>query len=79
MTYGPATILNFKTVERSEEWKQNVLSNSAVQCIKIPALKSGKHKLQIYMVDPGVILDRILIDLGGLKPFYGLISETKMD
>jgi len=74
---GPATILNFKTFGRSEEWKQNVLSNSAVRAAKVPALKPGKHQLKIYMIDPGVIVDRILIDLGGLKPFYGLIPETK--
>jgi hypothetical protein len=74
---GPATVLNFRTVGRSEEWKQNVLSNSAVRSVKIPLLSAGKHVLHIYMIDPGVILDRILIDLGGLKPFYGLLPETR--
>jgi hypothetical protein len=75
---GPATIQNFKTVGRSEEWKQDVLSNSAVRSLKIPLLGAGKHTLQIYLIDPGVILDRMLIDLGGLKPSYGLIPETKL-
>jgi hypothetical protein len=73
---GPATVLNFKTVGRSEEWKQNVLSNSAMRSVKMQMLSAGKHVLHIYLVDPGVILDRILIDLGGLKPFYGLVPET---
>lgn len=67
----PLTILNFKTVGRSNEWKQNVLSNTTVKSVKINSLPAGKHQLKIYLVDPGVILDRILIDLGGLKPFYG--------
>ena len=74
---GPATILNFRTVGRSEEWKQNVLSNSAVRAVKLPDMKPGKHQVRIYMIDPGVIVDRIVIDLGGLKPFYGLLPETK--
>ncbi len=73
---GPATILNFKTVGRSEEWKQNVLSNSAIRSVKVPSLNAGKHVLHVYMIDPGVILDRILINLGGLKPGYGLVEET---
>jgi hypothetical protein len=76
MDDGPATILNFKTVGRSEEWKQNVLSNSAMRSVKIPLLPAGKHVLHIYMVDPGVILDRMVIDMGGLKPFYGMLPES---
>jgi len=73
---APATILNFKTAGRSEEWKQNVLSNSAVRSVKIPSLSVGKHVLHIYMIDPGVILDRMVIDFGGLKPFYGVLPES---
>ena len=73
---GPATILNFKTVGRSEEWKQNVLSNSAVRSVKLPSLPTGKHVLHVYMIDPGVIIDRMVIDLGGLKPFYGVLPES---
>ena len=76
---GPLSIQNFKTVGRSEEWKQDVLSNSAVRSVKIPSLPAGKHTLRIYMIDPGVILDRMLIDLGGLKPSYGIIPETKLN
>ncbi len=75
---GPATVLNFKTVGRSEEWKQNVLSNSAMRSVKIPSLNAGNHVLHIYMIDPGVILDRMLIDLGGLKPFYGVLPESPL-
>jgi hypothetical protein len=74
---GPATLLNFRTIGRSEEWKQNVLSNTAVRSVKLPELKAGKHQVRIYMIDPGVIVDRILIDLGGLQPHYGLIPETR--
>lgn len=70
-------ILNFKTAGRTEEWKQNVLSNSAHRSVRIPGLTAGKHRLKIYSIDPGVIADRMIIDLGGLKPFYGLIPETK--
>lgn len=74
---GPATVLNFKTFGRSEEWKQAVLSNSIMRNVKTPSLPAGRHVLHVYLIDPGVILDRILIDLGGLRPLYGLIPETK--
>ena len=72
-------ILDFKTVGRSEEWKQNVLSNEAIKKFKTQFLNKGKHVLKIYMIDPRVILDRITIDLGGLQKSYGLIPETKLN
>ena len=67
---GPLKVVDFKTQSRSEEWKQNVLRNSAIKKINIERLNPGKHTLRIYMIDPGVILDRVLIDLGGLKNGY---------
>lgn len=72
-------IMNFETFGRSDEWKQAVLSNTIMRSQKIAELAPGQHKLKIYMIDPGVILDRILIDMGGIKPFYGLIPETQIN
>jgi hypothetical protein len=74
---GPVTVVDFKTVGRSEEWKRNVLSNRAARTIQGPLLKKGAHTLKIYCIDPGVMLDEIRIDLGGLKEAYGPIPETK--
>jgi hypothetical protein len=76
---GEWTVLDAKTSGRSEEWKQNVLSNSAVREVRWASLPAGRHRLKIYGIDPGLILDRILIDLGGLRPFYGLLPETKIN
>ncbi|WEK20181.1 MAG: glycosyl hydrolase 115 family protein [Candidatus Pedobacter colombiensis] len=67
---GPLNMLDFKTQGRSEEWKQNVLRNSAIRKINIQNLKPGKHTLHIYMIDPGVILDRIFINFGNIKNGY---------
>ena len=74
---GPMQIVDFATTGRSEEWKQNVLSNRAVRKIVPGFLNHGYHSLKIYAVDPGVILDEIRIDLGGMKSAYGVIPETK--
>jgi hypothetical protein len=76
---GEPQEVNFKTEGRSAEWKNNVLSNNAIRKITMPALKPGKHQLKIYAVDPGVIIDRILINLApDYKPAYSLVPETKI-
>jgi hypothetical protein len=74
---GPVTIVDHRTEGRSDEWKQNVLRNSAQRSVAAPPLGSGRHTLKIYLLDPGVLLDRLTIDLGGLVPAYGAVPETR--
>ncbi len=76
---GPLKIVDIRTFGRGEEWKQNVLRNRTERKIEMPFLKAGKHTLKIYAVDPGVLLDEIRIDLGGLKKAYSSLPETKIE
>ena len=74
---GPIEIVDFRTHGRSEEWKENVLRNNAVSRLDDQKISKGKHSLKVYMLDPGVVLDRIIIDLGGFQKAYSSIPETK--
>ncbi len=67
----PPTTLDFATRGRSDEWKRNVLSNTAVRTLTLPALAAGPHRLRVYALDPGFILDRIEVALNGAPLFYG--------
>lgn len=69
-------IVDFQTLGRSDEWKQNVLKNASVKSVKQVVNKAGKHTLKIWMIDSAVMLDQILIDLGGWKSSYGFPAET---
>jgi hypothetical protein len=71
-------MVDIKTFGRSEEWKQNVLRNRAERKIAMPFLEAGKHTLKIYAVDPGVMLDEIRIDSGGLIKAYSTVPETRI-
>jgi len=38
---------------------------------------AGAHVLKLYMVDPGVVVDRLVLDLGGLRPSWLGPPETR--
>ncbi|TRZ45056.1 glycosyl hydrolase 115 family protein [Robertkochia solimangrovi] len=73
---GPIQIVNFETQGRSETWKQNVLRNSASVTLEVDLSKKLRHRLKIYMVDPGVALDYIYIQTDEGAVPYSLVPET---
>lgn len=73
---GPLQVTDFRTYGRSEEWKQNVLRNSAIREWKLAPLAPGKHEVKIYAIDPGVVIDRLLIQFGDAPVSYSVIPET---
>jgi len=68
---GPLQELDFATTGRSDRWRANVLSNTAVASITLKALKPGVHTLHLTSLDPGVILDRIELVFDRARPQYG--------
>lgn len=69
-------IIDISTHGRSKCWKENVIRNNAIATVKSTIDTPGKHTLKIYAIDPGVLIDRMTIDFGGLKKAYGVIDET---
>jgi hypothetical protein len=69
---GPLQTLDYTTVGRSEEWKQNVLSNTAVRTVSVALLRPGAHTLHVHALDPGVVLDRIDVVMDGAPAYYGM-------
>lgn len=67
---APVT-LDFATIGRSDEWKQNVLSNRAVRTLPLQALAPGAHRLRVHALDPGFVLDRIEVVFDGAPAYYG--------
>jgi hypothetical protein len=72
------TVLDLATAEFSEEWKQNVLSNSAVGRVGNLRLAPGAHEMKVIALDPGVTLDRFEIAFTGAQPAYSPIPETRI-
>lgn len=65
-------------LEKAGKWEEGVLQNSRVGVAPAAIDAAGKHTLKIWMMDPGVVLDKIVMDLGGLKPSYLGPPETRV-
>jgi hypothetical protein len=62
----------------SKEWAQNVLNATTTATTTHEVAAAGAHVLRLYMVDPGVVLDKIVIDAGGLRASYLGPPETSV-
>lgn len=72
----PISIVNFQTFGRSKKWKQNVLKNLAEISLPVEIKDRGKHRLRIYMIDPGVLLDNITLKVEGYASPYTIPSAS---
>lgn len=60
----------------SRAWSQWVTSNIITKTTKHSFTRAGKQVIRIYTQDPGVVFQKIIINLGGLKPSYLGPEET---
>ena len=51
-------------------WEKSVAENIRVATSRHRVSRSGPHMLKFWMVDPGVVVQRLVIDAGGLRPSY---------
>lgn len=52
----------------SPDWEKSVILNCHTYSLKNSGLTEGKHTLHVSLVDPQVVIQKIIIDCGGLKP-----------
>jgi hypothetical protein len=51
-------------------WNQAVTENIKITTSKHTINKPGEHVLKFWMVDPGIVLQKIVVNAGGVKPSY---------
>lgn len=56
--------------EYSSQWKLNVARNSAISMVNLNIEKPGKHTLKLLCGDPGMVIQKVVIDFGGMKRSY---------
>ena len=71
MDDGAETVVSNGFVEYGDSWKDQVLRNGHDAVVTMPIDRNGsRHTLRLKAVDPGQIVERIVVDWGGLKPSY---------
>jgi len=63
-------VININEDESENAWSEGV-ANNIKRIVSHHALaNSGEHALKVWFIDPGVVLQRVVIDLGGEQPSY---------
>jgi hypothetical protein len=75
---GASAILDLYAPEFSRAWREHALSNTVIQALPNLHLSAGEHILEVYALDPGVILDRLEIDFDGAPRAYAPVPETRV-
>jgi len=61
---------DYKVSYTGSDWPETVLNQSRHLQATLNIPDPGHHTLKIWMVDPGVIVEKIILDTGGLKRSY---------
>lgn len=66
----PPQIVNINADKSERAWNKNVSDNINLTATKHHIAKPGRHVLKYWMVDPAVVLQKLVINAGGEKPSY---------
>ena len=67
---GDVKYISNDAKEYSGEWRDNVARNASVKAVTLNVDKPGKHTLKLICADPGMVVQKLVIDMGGMKRSY---------
>ncbi|HET7536770.1 MAG TPA: hypothetical protein VFJ90_09965, partial [Candidatus Didemnitutus sp.] len=60
----------YQAQNRNPDWEKVVGNNARYTSSTHTVAKPGYHTLKIWMIDPAVVMQKLIVDLGGVKPSY---------
>jgi hypothetical protein len=69
-------IVSLNKEDNTPVWNNWVANNIIIKTTKHFIYNPGKHTVKYWMIDPGIILQKIVVDFGGLQPSYLGPQET---
>ena len=74
---GPVMNPTTSSFEYAQAWYENVLKNCAVKKTTLHIDRPGKHTVKILCGDPGLVIQKIVLDFGGMKRSYAGPPSTQ--
>jgi len=66
----PPQVVNMTADSSGAAWERWVANSINVQATRHVVSRPGEHVLKFWLVDPGVVLQKLVIDAGGERPSY---------
>jgi len=66
----PAQVVDVHADESREHWSRTVLDGVTELTTTHKLAKPGAHTLKYWALDPGLVLEKLVVDAGGLRPSY---------
>lgn len=66
----PVTVNISSSYANEGAWGQSVANGIKIFKTPFSFDKAGKHTIKYWMINPGVVLQKLVLDLGGLKPSF---------
>jgi len=66
----PPEIVDALAQNSREDWETSVKDSVRKVTSRQIVTESGYHTLKFWMVDPGIVLQKLIVDFGGAKPSY---------
>ena len=66
----PPQVVDILAQNSLKDWEESVKDSVRISKSTHILDKPGNHTLKFWMVDPGVVLQKLVVDLGGVKPSY---------
>jgi hypothetical protein len=66
----PAEIINIHENKTFQDWEESVRTNSLIEESQHLIKEPGEHILKIWMIDPGIVLQKIVIETREIAPSY---------
>ncbi len=66
----PPKVLTMDVTHTQRSWAEAVKRNIKVMKTDLHVNKPGTHTLKFWMIDPGIVLEKLVVDAGGVKPSY---------
>jgi hypothetical protein len=67
---APPQIVNLHADTTMRAWERWVSDNVIITTSQHHLPRSGDHVLKIWLVDPAVVLQKVVVDAGGVRPSY---------